>query len=130
MKTEIEIRRHIQRLLDELKNAQKKYDRTKIRRLNEQIAILYWVLGESYTVPSMYDYDITTNYDKFRELSPYDMAQFLSVDTDGNERSVCSVCAIYDDCDDDCLKGVIDWLKYETTTAEWMELLKKKGIRK
>ena len=128
MKTEIEIRRHIQSLLDELKGAQKKYDRTKIRRLNEQIAILYWILDESCTMPSMND--ITFNYDKFRELSPYDMAQFLSVDTDGNERSVCSVCAIYDDCDDDCLKGVVDWFKQETTMAEWVELLKKKGIRK
>lgn len=128
MKTEIEIRRHIQRLLEELKSAQKNYDRTKIRRLNEQIAILYWVLGESYTVPSVND--TTLNYDKFRELSPCDIARFLSLDTDENERSVCTVCSFFDNCNGKCLSGVSSWFIQRTTTDDWIKLLKKKGIRK
>lgn len=127
MKTEIEIRRHIQHLLDEIKGAQKNYDRTKIRRLNEQIAILYWVLGESYTVPSMYD--ITTNYDKFRQLSPHDMAMFLCFDKAGEPRSNCAICAAFKNCHDKCLIGVTDWLMQSITTDDWVELLKKKGIR-
>lgn len=127
MKSEIEIRNHIQRLLEELKAAQKNYDKGKARRLNEQIAILYWVIGESYTVPSVND--TTLNYDKFRELSPCDMARFLGLDTDGEERSVCTVCATLDNCHGGCLLGVLTWFTQRVTTDEWVELLKKKGIR-
>lgn len=126
MKTEIEIRKHIQSLLEGLKSAQKNYDRHKINRLNEQITTLYWVLGESYTVPSMND--VTLNYDNFRQLSPHDMAMFLCFDEDGEPRSSCATCAAFGSCHDKCISGVTDWLTRSTTTDDWVKLLKQKGI--
>lgn len=74
--------------------------------------------------------DVTLNYDKFRELGPRDMARFLGLDTDGEERSVCTVCATLDNCHGGCLLGVLTWFTQRVTTDEWVKLLKKKGIRK
>ena len=39
------------------------------------------------------------------------LAQILVFDEEGNERASCAICAYYDNCNDKCYRGVIEWLK-------------------
>ena len=53
----------------------------------------------------------------------------MCLDSDGDDRSSCSVCASFYNCHDKCISGVTDWLTQSTTTDDWVKLLKQKGIR-
>lgn len=135
MRTEQELKKQIDGLLKELQNAIETNDKETIYKIKQILACFYWVLDETYVLPSQEDK--TTNYDKFRKLSPTQMAKFLTIENDGIcHVNLCSVCTNYDSCenkivvlDDKCSAGFENWLQTKTTAKDWRDLLERKGIR-
>ena len=56
------------------------------------------------------------NFERLKQLSPLDVAYLLCIDNVGDCRGCCTVCARHyqNNCDDECIKGVHEWLLSES----------------
>lgn len=101
MRTETEIKTFIKNYIAEYLTAMKENNKPRMHDIARSLAAFYWVLEESYVLPSTTDK--TMVYDKIKRLSPQQMAKFFNID-------------------ENCLTR-------EVTTDKWVKLLKQKGVR-
>ncbi len=54
-------------------------------------------------------------FDILKSLSIEDFAYVVAIDNDGECRGACAICQrhIEDNCDDNCISGIIEYLKSE-----------------
>jgi hypothetical protein len=54
------------------------------------------------------------NIDRLKQMDSQELANTIVIDSEGHFRSPCGICKAYPNCDDNCIKGVFDYLESES----------------